>query len=54
GQYSEALNAIETAIQIDAQQAIFHYMRGNILQRLGRTVEAQQAYEKGNQLSQQK
>ena len=51
GQYSEALNAIETAIHIDAQQPTFHYTRGNILQRLGRTVEAQQAYEKGNQLA---
>jgi predicted RNA polymerase sigma factor len=35
---------------MDAQQPAFHYMRGNILQKLGRRAEAQQAYQKGNQL----
>jgi tetratricopeptide (TPR) repeat protein len=50
GRYPEAIDAYESAIQIDANHPVFHYCRGDVLQRLGRTEEARQAYERGNQL----
>ncbi len=49
--YEEALHAYEQAIPLDPDDAFTYYNMGDTLKQLGRDAEAQQAYEKAQQLS---
>ncbi len=52
GRYVDALDACESALEIDPNQARFHYSKGNVLMQIGRIEEAQRAYERGRLLDQ--
>ena len=45
-----ALSTYEQAIALAPQQAVLHYHKGQILEQLGRTNEAQVAYETARNL----
>jgi tetratricopeptide (TPR) repeat protein len=48
--YLQALTAYETAIQLDPNLAIAYYNMGHVLERLGRSKEAMQAYDRAKLL----
>ncbi len=48
--FDEALAAYDQAIRLDSNYAFAWNNRGDALQQLGRTREAQQAYERARQL----
>jgi tetratricopeptide (TPR) repeat protein len=41
GKFSQALEAVDSALRMDADNANYHNLKGQILTRLGRTQEAQ-------------
>ncbi len=40
GKFAQALTEVEAAAKIDPENSNVHYLRGQLLQRLGRTQEA--------------
>jgi len=48
--YEEGLAAYEQALRLDPNNAGVYYNKGNVFDRLGRTREAQQAYNKAKQI----
>lgn len=49
--YKEALAAIDAAKKLSPQSESVYYVRGQILQRLGRTQEARQEMQKFTEIS---
>jgi Flp pilus assembly protein TadD len=48
--HEEALAAFDRAIQLDPQNAVAYNNKGYVLQLLGRTVEAEEAFRKAQAL----
>jgi superkiller protein 3 len=48
--YNEALTACEQAIRLDPNYALAHFGKGYVLNRLGRYLEAEQAYQQARKI----
>lgn len=49
GKPDQALHAIDEAVKLAPKSERVHFLRGQILQRLGRTDEAEAEYQKTNE-----
>lgn len=52
GRFTDALNEVDRAIQIDGQSQSLHYLRAQLLQKLGRVEQARREFAIGNELRQ--
>jgi tetratricopeptide (TPR) repeat protein len=52
GRFTEALNEVDRAAQIDGQSQSLHYLRGQLLQKLGRSDQARKEFAICNELRQ--